>query len=122
MKNNSAEENFAKIEDLIKKAFPEPVEKMEAWTEVDRIINVKFVHTALDKLDDQYREEFVELFVNSPNDEEKIFGYLEEKAGKDVRKEMTTILSDISKELIEVIGLGQETSSETKSEGKPPIK
>jgi len=122
-KNNIAR-NLDKVNDLLNKLYPEPEEKMETWKEIDKIVNSRFLMKALDILPEENREEFVELFTSSPDDEEKIFGYLEEKGGKDTREDLTNLLSDISQELVhDLVPPRDEITAElTVGEMKEPVK
>lgn len=122
-KNNIAR-NLDKVNDLLNKLYPEPEEKMETWKEIDKIVDSRFLMKALDILPEENREEFVELFTSSPDDEEKIFGYLEEKGGKDTREDLTNLLSDISQELVhDLVPPRDEITAElTVGEMKEPVK
>jgi hypothetical protein len=122
-KNNIAR-NLDKVNDHLNKLYPEPEEKMETWKEIDKIVDSRFLMKALDILPEENREEFVELFTSSPDDEEKIFGYLEEKGGKDTREDLTNLLSDISQELVhDLVPPRDEITAElTVGEMKEPVK
>ena len=122
MANNSTEENLNKINELIGKYFPDPVEKEETSRVIDSLFDIQFLQSALDRLPEASHEEFMEVFVSSPNDQEKIFGYLEEKVGGGVREDLLKEISDTSSGLIEDIESGHEVTSETRSEGKLPVK
>ena len=116
------ERNLEEVNKLLKKLFPEPEERTETWQEIDRRVDSEFLMAALDRIPEQNHEEFVKIFTDSPNDQEKIFGYLEEKGGKNVREELTDVLSDISKELVHDLLPDKETTTEIRSEGKVPVK
>ena len=126
MVNNKAEDlgierNLEEVNKLINKLFPEPEERMETWQEIDKVVDSRFLMEALDRIPEKNREEFIKIFTDSPNDEEKIFGYLEEKGGKDIRKELTDVLSDVSKELVHDLMPDKETTAEL-HETKEPVK
>lgn len=118
---DTAGANNKKLEDLLKK-ISDPEVKEESWKQVDGILNYKFVAKVLGELPEEKHEEFMEIFIENPEDEEKIFGYLEENAGEGIRKEMTKFMSDLSMELTRDLSPDKEVSVETSLEGKPPIK
>lgn len=116
---NQAGENFTKVEDLIRKSFPDPEAKAGAWKEVDKIVNHQLVKDILDQLPEDRREGFMELFIENPNDEEKISKYLKENEAK---KGLAEILSGISEKLTEGIIEDKEITTEIHSEGKVSVK
>lgn len=118
---DTAGANNKKLEDLLKKISDSEV-KEESWKQVDGILNYKFAAKVLGELPEEKHEEFMEIFIENPEDEEKIFGYLEENAGEGIRKEMTKFMSDLSSEIVHDLSPDKEVSIETNLEGKPPIK
>ncbi len=112
----STADNLDKVKDLIAKICPEPEAKTETWEEVDSLVNYRFIKNIMDKLPEESHLEFMNLFAENPNDEGKIFGYLEEKVGKDIKEDLKNLLSDTSKELVHDLILNTETTNEVRSE------
>jgi len=88
------------VEILIKNNATSKEEKEELWGLVDEMVTHKVLEKVLDKLPREHHEEFLELFHKCPHDEVVIFGYLKEKTGKDVKKELRRELEDISSDIL----------------------
>jgi len=88
------------VEFEIKKTASSKEEKEELWALVDEIVTHKVLEKVLDKLPREHHEEFLELFHKCPHDEVIIFGYLKEKTGKDIEKELGQELKGISSDIL----------------------
>lgn len=114
--------NLDRVKELIAQICPDPEAKTETWKEVDRLVNYRFIKGVMDKLPEECHLEFMNIFVENPNDEEKIFGYLEGKVGENVRDDFKNLLKDVSTELVHDLMPDKEITKETHSEGKVPVK
>jgi hypothetical protein len=111
-----------KAERLIKDNSSSVEEREENWQTVDEIVNYKFVESVLDRLPEEHHGGFLEIYTKSPNDETVVFGFLEEKVGKDIKDDLKKELEKISSEMLDGFLSNDETTLETQSEGKPPVK
>jgi hypothetical protein len=94
---------FDEVEIIIKKTASSKEEKEELWSLVDEYVNHKVIEKILDRLPKENHEEFLELFHKCPHDEIVIFGYLNEKTGKNIEEELKNELEIISKDLLKEI-------------------
>ena len=91
------------LEDLdrqIRKIAKAPEEREEIWHLIDEIIHHKALGCILDNLPREHHEEFLEMFHQSPHDEDLLFGYLKEKVGKNVEEILKQELGGLAFELV----------------------
>lgn len=106
------------LEVEIKKTASSVEEREELWSLVDGIVTHKVLGKVLDKLPREHHEEFLTLFHKCPDDEITIFGYLKNKAGENVEKELQKELKHISTEILQELKTHDEITAETKSSKK----
>ena len=102
-----------KVETEIKKAFTTKEEREESESLVGDIIHDKVFDRILEKLPKNYHIEFLELYHRCPYDEEIIFAYLKDKAGKDIKETLKKELENIDSDILEVIRPQDEVSVES---------
>jgi len=91
------------VEVLIKNNSSSKEEKEELWSLVDEIVTHKVLEKVLDKLPRVNHEEFLELFHKCPHDEQVIFGYLNDKTGKNIEADLKHDLEFVAKDLLKDI-------------------
>lgn len=91
------------LESEIKKVAKTHEEREEIWHLIDEIIHHKAMGCILDKLPRAHHEEFLEMFHNSPHDEDLLFGYLEEKIGQNAEEILKQELGNLAFELLNEI-------------------
>ncbi len=91
------------VEIEIKKTASSKEEQEELWKLVDSIVTHKVLGKVLDKLPRVHHEEFLELFHKYPHDEQVIFGYLKQKAGKSIEDDLKRDLADLGSDLLKEI-------------------
>lgn len=84
----------------VKRAAATPEEREEIWHLIDEIIHHKAMGCILDNLPRKHHEEFLEMFHESPHDEDLIFGYLKEKVGENVEEILKQELGSLAFELL----------------------
>lgn len=89
-----------RVEVEIKKVAKTTEEKEELWRIVDEIVNHRVLDCVLDNLPRNHHEEFLNLFSQNPHDEERIFSFLEEKSGRDMKKTLVESFRDLGKEIM----------------------
>ena len=105
---------LTEVETFIKKTASSKEEREEEWKLVDEIINHKALEKILDRLPRAHHEEFLEIFHKCPHDEVTIFGYLNEKTGKNMEKELEREFKNISADILQELRPQDEVSVETK--------
>lgn len=105
--------NFEEIELTIKNKASSKEEKEELWGLVEGIVNHKVFEKILDKLPETNHEEFLMLFHKCPYDEVAVFGYLDKKIGRDIKKELENDLKSISSDVIRELRPEDEIGKET---------
>lgn len=85
----------------IKKVAKTSEEREELWKLIDEIVHHKVLGCILDNLPRKNHEEFLELFHNSPHDENLLIGYLKKQIGDNfedlLRQELGSISTDLLK-------------------------
>jgi hypothetical protein len=94
---------FKKIDKQIKSVAKNTTEREELWAIVDEIVHHKVVGCVLDKLPKENHEEFLEVFHNSPHDEEIVFGYLKSRVGEDIKEIIKKEIIDLEQDLLKEI-------------------
>lgn len=91
------------VDKQIKKVAKTPEEREELWGLVDEIVHHKVMGCILDNLPREHHEEFLEMFHNSPHDEELLFGYLRKKVGDNIESLIKQEIGGLASELLEEI-------------------
>lgn len=106
--------HFEEIDKTIKDIVSTDEELDEVRNIIDEIVNYKVVGKILDKIPDESHEEFLTLFYKSPHDEVAIFGYVNSKAGRDIKEELEKDLKSISTDILHELRPQDEVSQETR--------
>ncbi|SRR5258708_4887285 len=93
---------LSEVEVLIKTSASSIDEKEELWKIVDEILHHRVMEVILDNLPREYHEEFLGKFVDRPYDDELIV-YINEKAKKDIEKEIRKEAKSIESEILKEI-------------------
>lgn len=91
---------FKDVNMVIKKTASSKEEQEELWVLVDEIISHRVIEKVLDNLPKDNHGEFLELFHKCPHDEVAIYGYLNGKTGKDLKKVLEDELKCLSEEIL----------------------
>ena len=102
------------VEAEIKKRSSSKEERVELEKIVDEITIHKVLEKVLDNLPPDHYEEFLGLFHKCPHDEVAIFGYLNDKAGKNIEEKLKEDLKDLDREILKELRPDDEASRETK--------
>jgi len=93
---------LSEVEAEIKDIAETEEERHELWQIVDETINNRVLELLLDKLAEEYHDEFLEKFHEAPYDE-TIIGFLNEKVQEDIedliRKEIENFAQEILQEI-----------------------
>ena len=89
-----------KIDKEIRKVAKTAEEREELWGIVDEIVHHKVIGCILDKLPRENHEEFLEIYHKSPHDSDVVFGYLREKTGGDMEKDLKEEIDKLGDEIL----------------------
>lgn len=97
-----------KLDREIRKVAKTPEEREEVWQLVDEIIHHKAMGCILENLPQDDHEEFLDLFHESPHNEELLFSYLKGKVGKNIEEVLRGELGSLASELLTELKLDKK--------------
>lgn len=107
--------DFGDLKILIAKTGSSGEEREELDALVDSTINPKVIKAVLDELPEDSHNGFLELFTLGPHDKDKIFGFIGEKKGLDIRQVEEMLrdkLIDVKNDLLKELNPQDEVSTE----------